>query len=56
MNCVDPTDMVIETGWDLFNLGLDCKSAYDIFSEGNIGAGCLDVLAAAGDGLAVVLP
>ena len=56
VNLVDPTGMILETGWDLFNFGLDCKSAYDNFSEGNIGAGCLDVLAGVGDGLAVVLP
>jgi len=53
---VDPTGCIVETGWDLFNLGLDCKSAYENFSEGNIGAGFLDVLAGVVDGLAVVAP
>lgn len=56
VNNKDSDGKWIETGWDLFNLGLDVKSAYNNFTNGNIAAGVIDVVAGVADAAAVVLP
>ena len=52
----DPNGEAVETIWDLLNLAMDIKSAYDNFSAGNIGAGVIDVFAALGDAATVAVP
>ena len=56
VNLVDRDGKCVETLWDIANVAMDVKSAYDNFSNGNTRAGLVDVGAGIVDGLATVLP
>lgn len=53
---MDPDGEALETVWDIANVVMGAKSAYDNFSKGNVGAGLVDVGGVIVDGAATVVP
>lgn len=53
---VDPSGNVVETVWDVANIGMGVYSAQDNFRQGNWGWFALDVVGLAYDGVAAAVP
>jgi RHS repeat-associated protein len=52
----DPDGRIIETVWDIANIGIGIASAVDNFRKGNVGSGLLDVGGVIVDGAATLVP
>jgi RHS repeat-associated protein len=56
MMCNDPTGTIVETAWDVANVGLGIYSLQDNVRNGNWGWAALDAVGLAYDSLAVAVP
>jgi len=52
----DPSGYVLETAWDVANIGIGAVSLWNNIKEGNVGAAVLDGVGLIADGTAAVLP
>jgi RHS repeat-associated protein len=52
----DPTGHVVETVWDVANIGIGLHSLWGNIKEGNVGAAILDGLGVVGDSIATAVP
>ena len=53
---VDPSGEIIESGWDVLNLGLGARSLYSNLREGRFGSAALDTVGLIIDGIATAVP
>ncbi|RYY73344.1 MAG: hypothetical protein EOO52_18255 [Gammaproteobacteria bacterium] len=56
LNGRDPTGNVVETAWDVFNVGLGAYSLQDNIRNGSYGWAALDAVGLAYDGIATMVP